>query len=172
MWWTASAPEGIAKCFRNPGHLRSMRSGCPFRTSFPDFTGIGAAGVHLGPRALALAADLNKAKGLSMRKTCAVLRDSELRQAPALHGDETSWWVGGCGFLLPSCSPSMSLLRAADVTCLTTFSEKTSAAPGAPWLPSGRSPSWLSVLLQCHGRSQTRSALYNDPAHDWILSAA
>ena len=36
---------------------------------------IGAAGVHLGPRALALAADLNKAKGLSMRKTCAVLRD-------------------------------------------------------------------------------------------------
>ena len=35
----------------------------------------GAAGVHLGPRALALAADLNKAKGLSMRKTCAVLRD-------------------------------------------------------------------------------------------------
>src|SRR6516225_4455276 len=36
---------------------------------------IGAAGVHLGPRALALAADLNKAKGLSMRKTCAVLSD-------------------------------------------------------------------------------------------------
>ena len=35
----------------------------------------GAAGVHLGPRALALAADLNKAKGLSMRKACAVLRD-------------------------------------------------------------------------------------------------
>ena len=67
-----------------------------------------------------LAADLNKAKGLSMRKTCAVLRDCfglqlspgrlsqaldrlaakvkpqydalalELRQAPALHSDETS----------------------------------------------------------------------------------
>ena len=36
---------------------------------------MGAAGVHLGPRALALAADLNKAKGLSMRKACAVLRD-------------------------------------------------------------------------------------------------
>jgi hypothetical protein len=90
----------------------------------------GAAGVHLGPRALALAADLNKAKGLSMRKTCAVLRDcfglqlspgglsqaldrlavkvkprydalaAELRQAPALHSDETSWWVAGPGWWL------------------------------------------------------------------------
>src|ERR1700736_6723048 len=91
---------------------------------------IGAAGVHLGPRALAVAADLNKAKGLSMRKTCAVLRDcfglqlssgglsqaldrlaakvkpqydalaAELRQAPALHSDETSWWVAGPGWWL------------------------------------------------------------------------
>jgi len=84
-----------------------------------------AAGVQLGPRALALAADLNKAKGLSMRKTCAILGDcfslqlsvgglsqaldrlatkvqsqyhaiaKELRQAPVVHSDETSWWVGG-----------------------------------------------------------------------------
>ena len=91
---------------------------------------MGAAGVHLGPRALALAADLNKAKGLSMRKTSAVLRDcfglqlspgglsqaldrlaakvkpqydasaTELRQAPALHSDETSWWVAGPGWWL------------------------------------------------------------------------
>jgi hypothetical protein len=90
----------------------------------------GAAGIQLGPRALALAADLNKAKGLSMRKTCAVLRDCfglqlspgglsqaldrlaakvkpqydalalELRQAPALHSDETSWWVAGPGWWL------------------------------------------------------------------------
>jgi transposase len=91
---------------------------------------IGAAGVHLGPRAVALAADLNKAKGLSMRKTCAVLRDcfglqlspgglsqtldrlaakvkpqydaiaTELRQAPVVHSDETSWWVAGPGWWL------------------------------------------------------------------------
>jgi hypothetical protein len=91
---------------------------------------IGAAAVQLGPRALALAADLNKAKGLSMRKTCAVLRDcfglqlspgglsqaldrlaakvkpqydalaTELRQAPVLHSDETSWWVAGPGWWL------------------------------------------------------------------------
>src|SRR6202048_1970106 len=50
---------------------QSVRSQHPLQMSLA----IGAAGVHLGPRALALAADLNKAKGLSMRKTCAVLRD-------------------------------------------------------------------------------------------------
>jgi transposase len=85
----------------------------------------GAAGTHLGPRALALAADLSKAKHLTMRKTCAVLRDHfglkltagglcqalarvaerlapqyeqlqvELCQAPVVHVDETSWWVAG-----------------------------------------------------------------------------
>jgi len=85
----------------------------------------GAAAVQLGPRALAIAADLNKAKGLPMRKTCAVLQDhfglrltpgglshalarvaarvepqyarigQELLQAPALHVDETSWWLAG-----------------------------------------------------------------------------
>jgi len=85
----------------------------------------GAAAVHLGARALAIAADLNKGKGLSMRKTCAVLEDHfglhltpgglsqalvrvaakvqprytelgrQLLDAPALHIDETSWWVGG-----------------------------------------------------------------------------
>jgi hypothetical protein len=90
----------------------------------------GAAGIQLGPRVLALAADLNKAKGLSMRKTCAVLRDCfglqlspgglsqaldrlaakvkphydalalELRQAPALPSDQTSWWVAGPGWWL------------------------------------------------------------------------
>ena len=38
---------------------------------------------RLGPRALALAADLNKAKGLSMRKTCAVLHNCfELQLSP------------------------------------------------------------------------------------------
>jgi transposase len=90
----------------------------------------GAAGSHLGPRALALAASLNKGLGLTMRKTCAVLRDllgldlspGGLAQAlarvagrlapayealletvkgePVLHADETSWWVGRAGFSL------------------------------------------------------------------------
>ena len=105
---------------------QSVRSKHPLQMSLA----IGAAGVHLGPRALAVAADLNKAKGLSMRKSCAVLRDcfglqlssgglsqaldrlaakvkpqddalaTELRQAPALHSDETSWWVAGPGWWL------------------------------------------------------------------------
>ena len=104
-------------------------AGCGQRSSSRHSTQVseaaGAAGVHLGARALAIAADLNKAKGLSMRKTCAVLQDhlglrltpgglsqalcrvgrkvqpqylqirDELLKAPALHVDETSWWVGG-----------------------------------------------------------------------------
>lgn len=93
-------------------------------------TATGAAGTHLGPRALAIAASLNKGLGLTMRKTCAVLKDvvglkvspgglaqavariagrlkSEdnallklLKSEPVLHADETSWWVGRCGFSL------------------------------------------------------------------------
>lgn len=97
------------------------RSRHPLQTS----QATGAAAVMLGPRALAVAADLNKSKGLSMRKTCAVLADhfglrltagglsqalarvaaqvepqyeqlhAALIAAPVLHVDETSWWVGG-----------------------------------------------------------------------------
>jgi hypothetical protein len=93
-------------------------------------TACGAAGTHLGPRALALAASLNKGGGLTMRKTCAVLRDlvglalspgglaqalarlagrltaedaallKTLKAEPVLHADETSWWVGRSGFSL------------------------------------------------------------------------
>jgi len=85
----------------------------------------GAAGTHLGARALALAADLSKGKHLTLRKTCAVLHDhfglhltpggltgalarvaerlapqyeqlhKDLCQAPVVHVDETSWWVAG-----------------------------------------------------------------------------
>lgn len=90
----------------------------------------GAAGVFLGPRALSLICDLNKAKGLSVRKTCAVLAEhfglrlspggltqavsrvaekrkgdyeqlvEELRTAAVVHADETSGWVGGPGWWL------------------------------------------------------------------------
>jgi hypothetical protein len=104
----------------------SLRSSHPLQMSLAA----GAAGVQLGPQTLALAADLNKAKGLSMRKTCTILRDcfnlrlspgglsqaldrlatkvqcqynaiaKELRQAPVVHSDETSWWVGGPGWWL------------------------------------------------------------------------
>lgn len=89
-----------------------------------------AAAVQLGPRALALACDLNKAKGLSMRQTVAILGEHfglklsagglallvqrvgrklesqhqelavELRTSAVVHADETSWWVGGPGWWL------------------------------------------------------------------------
>src|SRR6516165_7852726 len=98
-----------ARCGQN------VRSSHPLQMSLAT----GAAGVQLGPRTLALAADLNKAKGLSMRKTLsagglsqaldrlatkvqcqyqAIVK--ELRQAPVVHSDETSWWVGGPGWWL------------------------------------------------------------------------
>lgn len=93
-------------------------------------TARGAAGVHLGPRAQALAVLLNKALGLTMGRTCRVLREVAglclsrgglaqlvaraarrvqgdyealqacLRGRPAVFADETSWWVGGPGWWL------------------------------------------------------------------------
>jgi hypothetical protein len=90
----------------------------------------GAAAAQLGPRALALACDLNKAKGLSMRRSAAILREHfglkitpgglaqlvqrvgrklqpaydqmalVLRHSCVVHADETSWWVGGPGWWL------------------------------------------------------------------------
>src|SRR3989304_4518494 len=90
----------------------------------------GAAKVQLGPRALSLAAMLNKHLGVTMRGTCRVLRQMcglrvtpgglaqapargrgqvtgeyeallrDLRSSPAVFADETSWWVGGPGWWL------------------------------------------------------------------------
>ena len=98
----------------------------PLQTSY----GQGAAKVQLGPRALALAACLNKVHGLTMRKSCKVLQDlcglritagglsqalsriagrvkwmyanliEEIRGSPAVFADETSWWVGQPGYWL------------------------------------------------------------------------
>jgi transposase len=108
------------------GCRKSVRSTHPLQVSLAE----GAAGVQLGPRALGLAAQLNKQHGLTMRKTCAVLREAfglrlspgglsqalarladklepayenllaQLRTGPCLHSDETSWWVGGPGYWL------------------------------------------------------------------------
>jgi len=88
-------------------------------------TAAGAAGTHIGRRALALAAALNKQFGLTMRKTTAVLEEhfglritpgglsqaltrlaaklaqpfdelrSAVRASKAIHADETGWWVRG-----------------------------------------------------------------------------
>ncbi len=55
-----------------PGCQKAVRSTHPLQVSLAE----GAAGVQLGPRALGVAAQLNKQHGLTMRKTCAVLKDS------------------------------------------------------------------------------------------------
>jgi transposase len=104
-------------------HCGNVASTHPLQTT----TASGAAGVHLGPRALAVALDLNREMGLTMRKTCRVLAQlfglklspgglaqaahrlagrlsqpwGELRRqartAPVIHADETGWWLGGAG---------------------------------------------------------------------------
>ena len=87
-------------------------------------TAQGAAGTQIGARALGLAAYLNKDLKLPLRRTCALLRQlglalspggltqalarladrlaepfgqlqRELRASPAVHADETGWWLGG-----------------------------------------------------------------------------
>ena len=108
------------------GQCGDVSSTHPLKTG----KGYWASQVHLGPRALALAAMLNKQHGLSMRKTCRVLNDlcglklsagglsqtldrladrleldyqglfADLRAGPATYVDETSWWVGGPGHWL------------------------------------------------------------------------
>ena len=56
----------------------------------------GAAGAHLGPRALALAASLNKGLGLTMRKTCAVLHDLVgIGLSPGGSPKRSPAWPGG-----------------------------------------------------------------------------
>lgn len=101
--------------------------GGPVRTTHPlqRSYGRGAAKVQLGPRAQALAASLNKGHGLTLWKSCQVLKDlcglqitpggfaqalarvadrvqgryeqliEQLHGSAAVHADETSWWVGG-----------------------------------------------------------------------------
>lgn len=105
---------------------RRVRSTHPLQVSGAT----GAAGCHLGPRAVALAAALNKHLGLTVRTTCRVLEalgglvvspgglvqrlarlatrlqpaydalQTTIRAGPAVHSDETSWWVGGPGYWL------------------------------------------------------------------------
>ena len=107
----------VGQCARC-GEVRSTH---PLQVS----TATRAAGTHLGPRALATAIDLNQHHGLTSRKTCRVLKDlfglsltagglvqarhrlagklhcaydrlvAQVRRAPAIHADETGWWVGG-----------------------------------------------------------------------------
>lgn len=103
-----------------------VRSTHPLQTSCAQ----GAAGVHLGPRAVALAALLNKHLGNTMRGTCKILKTicglrvtpgglaqalaraagklesdyqallADVRRDGAVYSDETSWYVGRPGYWL------------------------------------------------------------------------
>jgi len=102
------------------GRCGRVRSTHPAQVS----TAQGAAGTQIGARALGLAAYLNKDLKLPVRPTCALLRQlglslspggltqalarlgdrlaeafrqlqRELRASPAVHADETGWWLGG-----------------------------------------------------------------------------
>lgn len=122
-------PPVVPKVIRLTTHRGTCATCGPVSSTHPLKTGsgFGASRVHLGPRALALAATLNKQYGLSMRKTCRVLFDlcglklsagglsqtldrladrlepdyqslfADLRAGPSVYVDETSWWVGGPG---------------------------------------------------------------------------
>jgi len=104
----------------------TVRSQHPLQVS----TASGAAGVQIGPRALGVAMQLIHRHGVPKRATCRLLDDlfglrlspgglvqaahrlgaklspqvqavqDDLRAAPAVHADETSWWVGGPGWQL------------------------------------------------------------------------
>ena len=117
--------------------LRTYRSQCQqcqqsvaSTHPLPVSQAVGAAGTHLGPRALGLAAALNQDLKLSMRKTCRIWQEmfglelspgglaqalervahslqgaydkslETLRQSQVIHTDETGWWVGGPGYTL------------------------------------------------------------------------
>lgn len=105
----------------NCAHCGEVRSVDPRQVSYAT----GAAGTHIGRNALAFAAALNKQYGITMRKTCTILQDwfglqitpgglsqaldriagrlqepfgelvQQVRNAPAVHADETGWWLGG-----------------------------------------------------------------------------
>jgi hypothetical protein len=107
-------------------HCGEVRSTHPLQVS----TATGAAGTHLGPRALALAAWLSKRLGMTTRSVCKMLQGlfdlkltpggltqaldrvadkaqpafdqlvTGLRSRSAVWADETSWWVGGPGWWL------------------------------------------------------------------------
>jgi transposase len=124
----------------------------------------GCAGVHLGARAQALAAALRHGCGLSLDKTARVLRElgglsisrgglvhlfgrmgrklspaqealeDQLRAAPVVHADETSWWINGPASLWVFAARDLTLYRTVAHRDRATFHET---------LP----PDWPGVLV-------------------------
>lgn len=109
-----------------PGCAQTVHSHHPLQVS----TATGAAGTHLGPRAIAVATALNKDFKLPLRKSCQILTRcfglplspgglaqltervaqrlepqyeqalEALRQSDVLYTDETGWWLNGPGYTL------------------------------------------------------------------------
>lgn len=109
-----------------PGCQQIVQSHHPLQVS----AATGAAGTHLGPRALAVATALNKDLKLSMRRSCQVLQQclgltvspgglsqavdrvarrlqpgyddllAQVRHSPVVYSDETGWWLDGPGYTL------------------------------------------------------------------------
>ena len=134
----------VTRVTTHVGHCRqcarAVRSTHPLQVSSAG----GAARVQLGPRALALAAALHTRLGLTMRRTCEVLRTfsglaltpgglahalarlaeglqpaydalrSAIRAGPVVHSDETSWWVGGPAWLWVATTPDTTLYEVAQ----------------------------------------------------------
>lgn len=124
----------------------------------------GCAGVHLGARAQALAAALRHGCGLSLEKTARVLRElcglsisrgglvhlfgrmgrklepamealeDQLRSAPVVHTDETSWWINEPASLWVFATQDLTLYRTVAHRDRATFHQT---------LP----PDWPGVLV-------------------------
>jgi hypothetical protein len=130
----------------------------------------GAAGVHLGPRAIAWATLLNKQFGIPMRKTCSILRQGfglqlsggglaqllhrvagklkpryealqeQVRASAANYMDETSWYVGDPHWVLWVCTAPQYTLYHVD------------RSHGGPVAEKLLGPEYAGVLVtDCHG---------------------
>lgn len=113
-------------CYECPHCEHTVRSHHPLQVS----KATGAAGTHLGPRALAIATALNKDFKLPVRKSCQILERGfgvslspgglsqavarvgqrlegeyqqaleHVRQSEVVYTDETGWWLNGPGYTL------------------------------------------------------------------------
>lgn len=130
----------------------------------------GAAGVHLGPRAIAWATLLNKQFGIPMRKTCSILHrgfglklsagglaqmlhrladklrpqyealKAQVHHSPVNYMDETSWYVGDPHWVLWVCTAPQYTLYHVD------------ASHGGPVAEKLLGPEYAGALVtDCHG---------------------
>lgn len=130
----------------------------------------GAAGVHLGPRAIAWATLLNKQFGIPLRKTCSILARGfglklsagglaqmlhrladklrpryealreQVRTSPVNYMDETSWYVGDPHWVLWVCTAPQYTLYHVD------------PSHGGPVAEKLLGPDYAGALVtDCHG---------------------